>query len=240
MLRSTLWAVIVAAVVGGATGALVSRVWGGPSASAGQSVDLPTKNGATDLAEVERRLGRLEQLAARQEALRRLAAASGTRRASNDEQGDGEQGKSERSQPDAPIVDDPVFEAAVRDVVDRVEEEQDARREERQSQRREQMATAWARDLEAELGLSEPQREQLQALALEFFESMRGSWQRQDEGADAGVLTWAERRAQGEKLREGFQGRLGELLSPAQLARYQALEPERQLGTGFGRGSRGR
>jgi hypothetical protein len=111
------------------------------------------------------------------------------------------------------LPDDPVFEAAVRDVMDRAQQERAGERDER----RMQGAQRWADQLAEKLQLAEPQKASVLAVGRDLLQRLRDM-------RDAAVApptgpSWAEQRtalvAQGEK-------QLSELLSPQQMQAYRA------------------
>lgn len=130
----------------------------------------------------------------------------------------------------SPVVDDPVFEAAVRDVVQRVEEERDADRELERSERRKQMAEEWVNGLSASLKLTEQQKVKVGEIATQFFQSMR-----ELRNSDAGIPNREAFRAQLTELRTQAEAKLGEVLDGTQMQAYQALEEEQRLGARPGR-----
>jgi hypothetical protein len=131
----------------------------------------------------------------------------------------------------SPVVDDPVFEAAVRDVVQRLEEERDADRELERSERRRQMADEWANGLVGTLKLTEQQKLKLSEIATQFFQSIR-----ELRSSDAGIPNREAFRAQVGQLRTSAEAKLGEVLDGTQMQTYRALEEEQRLGARPGRG----
>jgi hypothetical protein len=130
----------------------------------------------------------------------------------------------------SPVVDDPVFEAAVRDVVQRVEEERDADRELERSERRRQMADEWVNGLAATLKLNDQQKVKVGEIATQFFQSLR-----ELRNSDAGIPNREAFRAQIAELRGQAETKLGEVLDGTQMQTYQALEEEQRLGARPGR-----
>jgi type IV secretory pathway VirB10-like protein len=135
-----------------------------------------------------------------------------------------------------PVVDDPVFEAAVRDVMQRVEEEKIADRELERSERRRQMADEWASGLAGTLRLTETQKAKVSEIASQFFQSAR-----EVRNADAGPRDREAIRARVAELRTQMEQKLGQVLDASQMQAYQALDEDQRLGArpGRNRGFRG-
>jgi hypothetical protein len=129
------------------------------------------------------------------------------------------------AQPLAPVVDDPVFEAAVRDVMDRAQEEREADRELEREERRKRMAQRWSDELASQLALSDAQRPKVQAIVQEFFDQLRAMRE-----ADAGTIGREERRQRMRDLREQGERKLNEVLDRSQQEKYKQLGNEQRLG----------
>ena len=129
-----------------------------------------------------------------------------------------------------PVVDSPVFEAAVRDVVDRLEEERESEREVERAERRKQWAEQWSGELGGQLGLNEAQKVKVREIAANFFERLR-DLRRSGAGQPGSRDEWRERMS---ALRSEAEGKLGEVLDPGQMSRYQTLDSELKLGARFG------
>jgi hypothetical protein len=179
-----------------------------------------------ELEELESRVSVLERSTARREAERRLIEASrrlAAERADGEVEGEGAEDSSKIG------VGDPVFEAAVRDVVDRVRDEQANEREQRREQRRRQAASEWGAELAMHLGLTADQKSKVTQLALDYYEKIRDLWRA---GSDAGVapVSLRQRRERAQGLRGEYEERLGEVLDRGQMGAYDALEPDQKLG----------
>jgi hypothetical protein len=109
------------------------------------------------------------------------------------------------------IADDPVFEAAVRDVVDRVQQERAGEREER----RVQVTQRWADRLAERLSLSDAQKAKALAIAEDLAQKLRDL---RDADGGLGGGSWPEAR---DALRAQGEQRLGEVLSATQMATYR-------------------
>lgn len=134
---------------------------------------------------------------------------------------------------DAPrrkLVDDPVFEAAVRDVVEKVQQERTGDREERRTQ----SLQRWADRLAEQASLSAVQKTKVLAIAQELNDKVRDM-----RDSDAGANTRQEFLAQREALRAQSEEKLKEVLSQKQMEVYRGSS-ELQLDIGWGRGGRGR
>jgi hypothetical protein len=127
----------------------------------------------------------------------------------------------------APIVDNPVFEAAVRDVLDRAEQERDAEREAQRAEWRKQVAQDWANGLSEKLRLTEAQKTKLAEISSKFWDQLRAA-----RPADGGEPeSRQQRRERLDALRKAAEEELGNVLDPAQLERYRGLEESERLGT---------
>jgi hypothetical protein len=138
------------------------------------------------------------------------------------------------------VVDDPVFEAAVRDVIERAEIDRDNEREVRREDRRKQMATRWADDIAPRLSLNEQQKAKLLEVAQQFMSELGRLWGERDGGAPQ---SRTERRAEMQRLREQSEQKLRTILDPNQMRTYDSLGEEDKLGfprrRGGDRGERG-
>ena len=134
---------------------------------------------------------------------------------------------------DTQVIDDPVFEAAVRDVVERLQEERVADRQLERSERRKQRAEQWSGELAGTLRLNDRQRAAVSAVAQQFYDRIREAG-----SSDAGRLDREARRARMAELRTQAENELGRVLDGSQLQSYRALPEEQKLGGRRGR-SRG-
>lgn len=112
---------------------------------------------------------------------------------------------------DRALPDDPVFEAAVRDVVERMQQDRSDERDERRAE----AARSWADRLAEAAKLSDAQKTKVLGIAQDMIQQMR---EQRDADAGAPRGTWGERRA---AMREETDRRLGEVLTPAQMAIYR-------------------
>lgn len=121
--------------------------------------------------------------------------------------------------PEAADVADPVFEAAVRDILERIDDE---RRNERttRSQRRAQLGAERASErFGAELGLNERQKQELFDIMKKHYESMAALRDSDDQPGTPGE--WRERTTE---LRRKTEEQIERALSPAQAEKFQALD----------------
>ena len=129
-------------------------------------------------------------------------------------------------------VDDPVFEAAVRDVLDQIETERTLERKERRTERMRAAADRVFERLAPELSLNEGQKQKVLAILREHFESMV-----EDRPADGGFAGSGRERMR--ERRAKLDQKLGEVLSEPQLKRMRELQESGEL-PGFGGRGRGR
>jgi hypothetical protein len=127
----------------------------------------------------------------------------------------------------APIIDNPVFEAAVRDVLDRAEQERNVERESQRAEWRKQASEEWATGLTEKLRLTDVQKAKALAVATTFWEKLRDLRQ-----GDAGPsLNRQELRARMDELRSAAETELGQVLSASQMNSYRELDEASRLGS---------
>ncbi len=126
----------------------------------------------------------------------------------------------------APLVDNPVFEAAVLDVMDRAEQARRADREAERSEWRKQMAQQWAGDLSGKLKLTDAQKAKLEEIASTFMERVR-ELRESDAGPPASRDEWRSRVG---ALREQAETDIGKTLDASQMGSYRELPEEERLG----------
>jgi hypothetical protein len=213
------------ALIGGLTGAAVV-VWLRPEREpsvvvAASETRATTSADAPAEARVLRRLESVEQ------AVRALQARnSGTSQPAAPSAGSATEGAaaSATATPAAPAVGDPVFEAAVLDVVERAEEDRDSQRDVRRSERARQQAEHWSQELTARLTLSPPQAAKLVEIRTQLAAELR---ERRE--APGQFVPREQRRAEREALRERAEQKLREVLRPDQVARYDELDAELKI-----------
>lgn len=131
-------------------------------------------------------------------------------------------------------VADPVFEAAVLDIMERERSRTDEERATRRKQRDTERNSRIVGDLGSRLGLRPDQNERLGALVGEQFDKVRAL---RDDESEARPVTRRQWRERMDAIAAETDARLAELLTPAQLDAYRALHPDDQLHLGGGRRS---
>jgi hypothetical protein len=129
--------------------------------------------------------------------------------------------------PSDALVDDPVFEAAVRDVIDRAEGDREAEREVRREDRRKQMAASWADDMTSKLRLNEQQKAKVLEIAQKFMSEINRIWEQRDGGTGR---SRSERRAEIQALQQQSEQALRAVLDSGQARAYDALDEDDKLG----------
>jgi hypothetical protein len=217
---SMLAASLASGVIGGVTVHLVSRpktsAKPGVSASAEPSSDL-----ANRIDGLERSVAGLE----RERRIRSLVTPSDD---------------NDPSTPDAgarrAVIDDPVFDTAVRDVIEQVETERTNERQLRGQERRKQNIERFTNDLGQELGLNDAQKAKVLEVVQSYFDELRAM--RETDGG--GPLPRSEWRQKARDLRDKSEAKLGQILSASQMDKYKELDDDKRLGAGGGRrGGRG-
>jgi hypothetical protein len=207
------------AIVGGAVGGLaVSRTRPVPARSAPSAAPDPD-----ELDELDRRLTAAEA------ALRKLDRDRALLQLAQSRAGDQ---AAPAGSGQAAAVDNPVFEAAVRDVLGRIDSERRTERDARQQERRREEAERWANGLGQRLGMNDAQKARVLELAREFYDKL-GAIGRGDGGAEPPPRE--ERRQQVQALRGQYDQRMGEVLDGRQMREYQALDEAERLGGNAGR-----
>ena len=212
---------VVAALLGGAVGGFVVSRFPAPRNAPKVQV-VPASN--ADRAQLEPRLLALEEKVARLS--RRppgvsalLAPAAGI--------GPEDAGAANTT----PVVDDPVFEVAVRDIVDRVEEERSTERDVRRDEQRRRMAETWVNELGLELSLTEAQKTKVAEIVTQMFQRLR-----ELRNMDAGTMRRSERVARMRAVSEDAEKNLSAVLDTHQMTAYRALDEDLRLtGRSFGR-----
>jgi hypothetical protein len=121
----------------------------------------------------------------------------------------------------APLVADPMFEAAVLDIVDRAEEDRDSDRDVRRAERAREQAEHWARELTTRLELTSEQAARVLEIRTQLASDLRDH-RRAVEGGP--FVPREQRRAAVAALRERAEHELRKELAPEQLARYEKLD----------------
>jgi hypothetical protein len=166
------------------------------------------------LASLERRVSLLTFAQEHRSPTREVAEGEG--------QQEGEQGKPTKT------VDDPVFEAAVRDVLDRVEVERDSQRDTRRDQRQAESAERWISAVGQQLQLREDQQQQIKAILQKQSESTRAL---RDSTVEGRPLLRSEWRAKMAEISQQTEVALVALLDTSQKAKYDALDEDDKIGS---------
>jgi hypothetical protein len=128
-------------------------------------------------------------------------------------------------------VADPVFEAAVLDILDRDQERKEGERSARRGEVQKERAARVSSNLTEKLGLNAGQQAKLLEVITAHYEAIQKL-----RDSDDGTLERSERRARWDELTQTSDKKLAEFLSPAQQAEYQKLDPADRLSSGRGRG----
>jgi hypothetical protein len=128
-------------------------------------------------------------------------------------------------------VADPVFEAAVLDILDREKERQATERAERRAELQKERSERRAADLSTRLGLNANQTRDLTALMKDHLDAITKL--RDGENPPQTRAEWRERV---DALTRDSEQKLNSIFTPAQLAEYQKLDSDEKLGGGRGSG----
>lgn len=135
--------------------------------------------------------------------------------------------------PSAADVADPVFEAAVLDILDREQERKEEERTNRRVEVERARSTRMAEDLQSKLGLTADQKGKLATIVSAHFDALRALRESNEDNPPTTRREWRERTSQ---VNAQTEQKLAELLSPAQLSAYQELDGEDRITGGRGRG----
>ncbi len=211
---------LATAVLGGVVGGLITQHSAASPAKAVQSADANSVEPGTDgtltdrVAALESQVARLKREKNAIAALR----AYGSAMAAN------------RRPPDAgaapsTAVDDPVFQTAVEDIIDRT-------RQERRQQRMQRFTQRVNDRLTSELKLDPAQQQKIAQAIQDFMQKVRDMWENRD--ADGGLDRTA-RRQQMQKLRDDARKKISGSLRSDQLDKFQSMDRVLPFG---GRGGR--
>jgi hypothetical protein len=225
MATTRFWALFVPAlsgVSGGAVGALVvlALAHSGTGKDPVPRPELDQGDSKAERAALGARVATLES------SLRQLALRSALISAAAQAKGATGQGADSGAADVAPIVDNPVFEAAVRDVMGRAEEERSLEREAQRAEWRKRAANDWANQLGQKLRLTDTQKAKVTEVANAFWDRLR-DLRNSDAGAAASRSEWRE---QVSTLRKSAEGELSQVLDPTQMNSYRELDEASQLG----------
>ena len=228
-------AVVAAALIGGGVGGAVVH-FAAPknNAPAKTSASAEPAPSATSTADLEKRLDALERNVS---TLKRKSAAAQALKeyASVMAKADGDGGA---PNPHAmnPVVDaeDPVFDLAVRSVLDRVDWEKEEERRVNRATRRTARAQRQADYLTEQLGLTPSQRSEIEKILTERMEAF-GRLRNPPDGGSR-PLTRRDWREAGSKIRADAEKKMETVLDESQMEKYRELDQEER---GRGRGRRG-
>jgi len=236
-------ALVVAAVLGGLGGGLVgARLTG----SDGKPETAPTKEevreqGPEDQgadregAERDGEDGEVQALRGRLASLERRISLLTAAMSRGEAVPEGEEGEAGQNPREADVAD-PVFEAAVLDIMDRERERAEGERETRRAELRAERTQRLSDGLAETLGLDPQQKEQVTGVISQHFDAFREL--RADDNPDR-PITPRQWRAKADELEQKLHQNLASVLTPKQMAAYRALDPDDQITTRFG-GTRSR
>lgn len=214
---------VVAALLGGVVGGFVVSRFPAPREASSVQAELAAEPRVADGAPLESRVLALEtkvaRLSRRPPGVQALPAP--------DRGGPQDAGVTSA----APVVDDPVFEVAVRDIVDRVEDERSTERDVRRDEQRRRMSETWVNELGLELSLNEAQKTKVAEVVTEMFQRLR-----ELRNLDAGAVRRSERVARMRAVSDEAEKKLAGVLDQNQMAAYRVLDEDLRLtGRSFGR-----
>lgn len=238
LLRPLLLASIPSALVGGLVGGIVASSMGAaPPPKTDQEKPKTESSESSDLdpRAVTRLETRLAELEGRVSALRRQREAVASLKDYAKAMAEGDTEATGTKQPSAPgVVDaeDPVFELAVRSVMDRVEWEKDEEKKVTRAQRRSERTQRHAELLTERLALSDEQAKAVGAALNKQMETFRKLREEGENGEEERPATRAEWRERVGKIRSQTERELGEILDEEQMKGYRAFAEEEGVGPG--------
>lgn len=213
---------LATAIVGGAVGGLITHHSSPSQAKAVRSADADPAQPGPDaplsdrVAALEGQVARLKRENNAISALKAYGSALAANRRAPDA----------GAAPGSP-VDDPVFQAAVEDIIDRTQQERRQQRTQRFVQRVNDRLTQ-------ELKLDAAQQQKVAQAIQDYMQKVRDMWQNRD--ADGGLDRTA-RRQQMQKLRDDARAKIQGTLRSDQADKFQSMDRVLPFG---GRGGRGR
>jgi len=226
------WVIVLSAVLGGGVGGVVAS-WMAPEGTTaaskkGRSVAERSAEQDEDEEESETkaRLRRLEHRIA----LLNAAMQSGDGKTSS---GQLEGETAERSKAEELDVADPVFEAAVLDIMDREQERKEEKRTTSSKERHAERGRRYATDLGNALQLDSAQQGEMAQVVASYFDEWRAL---RDGDSSSPPATRREWQAERERMNQALEEKIRGVLGPQQYAAYQALHPDDKVG--WMRGSR--
>lgn len=236
-MKSQIAFALCAGVVGGVAGGWLShsafsREPSRPSSARGMVAQAEAREAAAEEDTSDEESALKERLRKLEHRLSLVTAALQKSKGGADEPFTEETG-SESERPSATDVADPVFEAAVLDIVDRDRERKDEEKATWQKQLHAERGKRYAGELVDKLALSSAQQAEIAKIVEDHFEQLRAM--RNDESPEQ-PSTRKEWRAARDKMNQALDDQLKAVMSADQFEKYQALDPDDQIG--FGRRSR--
>lgn len=230
MKPSSSWLLVVAsAVVGGAVGSGVTLALRRPEAPKREAPAserrAPSVAEAEPADEDDALSQRLRSLERRVSLLTAALSKTGAAVPPPDGQQGANAGEGAPAEDPADVAS-PVFEAAVRDILDRVDDERRQERQERRGVFIEQGSHEISDRLGEKLGLSDDQRQKVAEIVKQTFESMGALRELPPEERPKTPAEWRERR---EAQRKKTDEALARVLTPAQMESYRALPEDDQI-----------
>lgn len=130
---------------------------------------------------------------------------------------------------DSTDVADPVFEAAVLDIVDRERERKDEEQAVWRKKLQAERGRRLANELTDSLQLNAQQEAEIAQAVTDYFEQMRALREDTSPNQPATRKEWREQR---DRMNQASDDKLRQILSPEQFAKYEALSPDEKLGGG--------
>ncbi len=227
--QAALWIAAISSVAGGVIGALVTISFaraGAPQSPAKAEPLAVVDSNDAELGNLSRRVVALED--AVRDLARERARESATRPALAAVPSP--QANPASSAPNTgagAVVDDPLFEAAVRDIVTRVQEDRAAERGVARDTQWHARADKYANNLESRLNLNARQKAKVAEIAFSHWDTLR---QRLRGDGNATPLTPEQRKEQAALARAETERKLQQVLDPRQMADYQNLNQGMKIG----------
>jgi hypothetical protein len=121
---------------------------------------------------------------------------------------------------------DPVFEAAVLDIIERAEEGRDSERDTKRDERARERAEAWANELTMRIGLSPAQTARLVEIQTQLRDELRA---RRSDAPTGKYISKEQRRAAVQAVRLRAEQDLREVLEPNQANEYDKLDSQLKI-----------
>jgi len=234
-MKSPILIATLCAVVGGGVGSWLTHSWFSPETSKPAARAAAERVVRDDVTNDEPSAGDealAERLRKLEHRLSLVTAALQKSKSGSEAQLPDEEDVDE-ARPAAADVADPVFEAAVLDIMDRDRERKEEEKTTWQKQLQTERSSRYAGQLTEKLTLDSGQQAQVATIVQGHFEQLRAL---RSEESPQQPTTRNEWRAARDKMNQALDDQLKTVLSTDQYAKYQALDPDDQLG--FGRRNR--